>query len=258
MLLAAIVTLAFSGRAFGPEVRSNSWARRPRSDQARFNRATPPPGLGGSAGKSPVSVDLDSLNPASGTPPSQLSIELFDRVEAAVPAERRSESARRGTGNFTSARRRMQGHARGRASFTVVGGEISGIVELGDTGRHSGGTYKVQSNRDGLKLLEEIDTSAFPPDQPPSAGRPGHAGDPKAIGGRIHRARSRSVCARMLRYQSRQRGDHRHAGCLQQPDRRGHREPPLRRRSSRRSIPRTASMRTVAYATRLRLVRRSR
>ena len=167
VLLAAIVTLTFSGRVFGAGGPQRFVGPASASDQARFNRATPPPGLA-VARQKPVSVDLDSLDPASGTPPSQLTIELFDGQSVTLNVDRID---RRGAGNFTW-HGKIQGHPQGRASFTVVGGDISGIVELGDTGKARGRNYKVQSNRDGLKVLEELDTSAFPPDHPPGAGDP--------------------------------------------------------------------------------------
>jgi hypothetical protein len=79
--------------------------------------------------------------------------------------------------------------------ITVVDGQVSGMIDLGDTGRGAHARYQLQSTADGLTLLQEIDAATFPEDHPgaaervaptsamaPRSGFTGNAGEPLAKG----------------------------------------------------------------------------
>ena len=117
----------------------------------------PDPGV---ARQRPVGLDLRLLDDRSGFAPAELEVELFDAMAVTLTKTRLE---RRGAANFTWWGH-VRGHANGHALLTVVDGQISATIELGERGTRS--RYQLQSTGDGLTLLREIDASTFPDDHP--------------------------------------------------------------------------------------------
>jgi hypothetical protein len=123
----------------------------------------------------PVRVDLPALDDRERDA-ATLGVELFDGQTVTI-AKNRIE--RRGARNYTW-HGRIPGHPDGFALITVVDGQVSGTIELGDTARGGRARYRVQSTSDGLTLLQEIDPAGFPADHPAGAEALAPAADVKA------------------------------------------------------------------------------
>ena len=135
------------------------------SENARYARTQRRPELGVTRQR-PVRVDLPALDERERAADT-LTIELFD---GRIVTLAKDGVERRGDRNYTW-HGRLPGHDKSFALITVVDGQVSGTIELGDAGRGAGTRYRVQSTSDGLTLLQEIDTSSFPDDHP-AGGEP--------------------------------------------------------------------------------------
>ncbi len=111
----------------------------------------------------PVALELPSLDDRQKAASTML-VELFDGQSVTLAKDR---VERRGDGNYTW-HGKLAGHSNGFAVITVVDGQVSGMIDLGETGRGQG-RYQIQSGSDGITVLREINASAFPDDHP-SAG----------------------------------------------------------------------------------------
>ena len=127
------------------------------ADNARYSSAVrrPEPGV---TRQRPIALDLGAL--VESTP--ELRIDLFDGRSVVVDT---SAIERRGADNYTW-HGKLPGRANAYALLTVVGGRISGAIELGDAGAGTPSRYQIQSTSDGLTLLREIDAASFPQDHP--------------------------------------------------------------------------------------------
>ncbi|MGE5171461.1 MAG: choice-of-anchor D domain-containing protein [Rudaea sp.] len=182
MLAAAVALLAFA-----PSPAHGQPALRPlllpatAADTARYARDARHPEAG-VVRQMPVQLDLAALDAAAGAP-GTLRVDLFD---GRVLTVQRAHVEQRGPADFTW-QGTLPGHARGFALLTVVGGQVSGML---DTGEAAGGghRYVIQSTDDGLTLLHEIDPAAFPEDHP-GGGEPvaPHAGAKSALRGAIEK-----------------------------------------------------------------------
>jgi len=135
------------------------------SENARYARSQRRPELGVTRQR-PVRVDLLALDERERAADA-LTIELFDGQTVTLAKDRLE---RRGDRNYTW-HGKVSGHDKSFALITVVDGQVSGTIELGDSGRGARTRYRVQSTSDGLTLLQEIDASSFPDDHP-AGGEP--------------------------------------------------------------------------------------
>jgi len=133
------------------------------SEDARFAASARTPGLGVTRQK-PVQLDVARLFDEQKASPSDLHVDLFDADSLTLMPERLE---RRAEGNYTW-HGKLKDHPNGFAMITVVNGQVSGMIELGDNSRGSASRYQLQSTADGLTLLQEIDSRAFPEDHPAS------------------------------------------------------------------------------------------
>jgi hypothetical protein len=166
--LLGALALAAALAAFGPSrataqgVLPDLVAPPTAAESARYSLAERRPGPG-VVRQRPVGVDLRRLDDRAGFAPGQLRVELFD-ARAVILEKDRVE--RRGDADFTW-HGKIEGHPNGYALLTIVNGQVSGTIDLGDTGRAARSRYLLESTNDGLTLLREIDESAFPDDHPP-------------------------------------------------------------------------------------------
>ena len=135
------------------------------SENARYAMSQRRPELGVTRQR-PVRVDLPALDERERAADA-LTIELFDGQTVMLAKDRLE---RRGDRNYTW-HGKVSGHDKSFALITVVDGQVSGMIELGDSGRGARTRYRVQSTSDGLTLLQEIDASSFPDDHP-AGGEP--------------------------------------------------------------------------------------
>jgi len=128
---------------------------------AQYSRASrkPEPGV---VRQKPVAVDVSALDDAKGVPPDQLRVDLFDNRSVTIARDR---IERRSATSFTW-HGKVPGHPEGFALLTIVDGEISGVIDVGDDGTAPQRRYQIESTNDGLTLLREIDDAGFPPDHP--------------------------------------------------------------------------------------------
>ncbi|HKU86102.1 MAG TPA: M12 family metallo-peptidase, partial [Casimicrobiaceae bacterium] len=133
------------------------------SEIARYARTVRHPDVG-VVRQRPVRVDVSALDDRDRAADA-LTVELFDGQTVTLSRDR---IERRGDRNYTW-HGKLPGRAAGFALITVVDGQVSGTIELGDTGRGARTRYRVQSTSDGLTLLQEIDPSGFPADHPAGA-----------------------------------------------------------------------------------------
>jgi peptidyl-Asp metalloendopeptidase len=129
--------------------------------EARYSTANRQPGPGVVRQK-PIDIDTGALDDATATLPDELRVDLFDNRSVTIV---RDHVERRGAANFTWYGK-LAGHADGFALLTIVDGEISGVIDLGDSAAGSHPRYQIESTSDGLTLLRETDGAAFPPDHP--------------------------------------------------------------------------------------------
>ena len=130
-------------------------------ENAQYSRASRKPELGVVRQK-PVAVDVSALDDAKGVPPDQLRVDLFDNRSVTIARDR---IERRSATSFTW-HGKVSGHPEGFALLTIVDGEISGVIDVGDAGTAPQRRYQIESTNDGLTLLREIDDAGFPPDHP--------------------------------------------------------------------------------------------
>jgi len=116
----------------------------------------------------PVAVNFQNLNPQTGSPPKQISADIFDGRSITLNLDR---IEKRNLGNYTW-HGKIQGYPKGYAILSVVNGEIAGTIELGEVGKGLAAKYQIQSRGDGLTVLRQIDQDTFPPDHPPGAEDP--------------------------------------------------------------------------------------
>lgn len=110
----------------------------------------------------PVGVDFDVLDDAGGMAPTTLRVDLFDDRSVTLV---KSRLERHGATSYTWYGKPADS-SEGFAVLTVVDGSISGTLELGGMTAGMHGHYQLQSTRDGLTLLREIDGTTFPEDHP--------------------------------------------------------------------------------------------
>lgn len=132
-------------------------------DNARYAQRVRRPDMGVSRQR-PVRVDLPALDDDQKSA-AAATLELFDGQSVTFE---KGAVERRGAGNFTW-HGTLPGHPKGFALITVVDGQVSGTIDLGDASRGARTRYRIETTNDGLTLLEEIDTSAFPDDHPAGA-----------------------------------------------------------------------------------------
>jgi hypothetical protein len=130
-------------------------------DNARYSSVVRAPAPGVSRQR-PVELDLRSLDGSEKSALSQMQVDLFDSQAVTLTLDRLE---RRGERNYTW-HGKVAGHPNGFALITVVDGNVSGTIELGDPGRGVGTRFQLQSTADGLTLLQELDASTFPEDHP--------------------------------------------------------------------------------------------
>src|SRR4051794_16188468 len=111
------------------------------SDNARFAMTGGRVDVGVSRQR-PVALDLPSLDDRQKAA-STMTVELFDGQSVALAKDRLE---RRGDGNYTW-HGKVPGHPNGFAMITVVDGQVSGTIDLGETGRGQG-RYQIQSGSD--------------------------------------------------------------------------------------------------------------
>jgi len=131
------------------------------SEDARYVASARLPALG-VARQKPVQLDVRRLFDQQKAAPADISVDLFDADTVTLTPERLE---RRGEGNYTW-HGKLKDHPNGFAMITVVDGNVSGMIELGDNSRGARTRYQLQSTSDGLTLLQEIDSAAFPEDHP--------------------------------------------------------------------------------------------
>jgi hypothetical protein len=130
------------------------------AENARYARSVRRADLG-VVRQRPVRVDIPAIDDRDRASDA-LTLELFDGRTVTLAKDR---IERRGDSNFTW-HGRLPGSGNGFALITVVDGQVSGTIELGDAGAGARMRYRVQSTSDGLTLLQEIDTAAVPDDHP--------------------------------------------------------------------------------------------
>lgn len=132
------------------------------AEEARYSlRARPAtPGV---ARQKPVALDVRQFVDRQKATAADLHVELFDAQSVTLTPERLE---RRADGNYTW-HGKLKDHPNGFALITVVDGQVSGMIDLGEGGARS--RYRLQSTADGLTLLQEIDAATFPEDHPGAA-----------------------------------------------------------------------------------------
>ncbi len=110
-----------------------------------------------------VGVNLKHLEPQAGRRNLALTVELFDGVALLADLDRVEIRSAQSYSWFG----KVRGLPNSRATLTVVDGILAGNLILLDDWHRLKGSYQVQYVEDGLYLLEELDTSAFPSDHPP-------------------------------------------------------------------------------------------
>jgi peptidyl-Asp metalloendopeptidase len=135
-----------------------------RSEVARFNQNIQPAEPGVLRNK-PVSINLQSLDPATVSPSAQLRVDIFDGQSVTLSLDR---SDQRDAANYTWYGK-VQGFPRGYAILTVVDGNIAATIDLGETSPGRAAKYQIQTRSDGLTALRQIDPNSFPSDHPPGA-----------------------------------------------------------------------------------------
>ena len=130
-------------------------------ENAQYSRANrkPEPGV---VRQKPVGIDVSVLDDTKGVPPDQLRVDLFDNRSVTIVRDR---IERRSATSFTW-HGKVSGHTDGFALLTIVDGEISGVIDVGDVSTAPHRRYKIESTNDGLTLLREVDDATFPPDHP--------------------------------------------------------------------------------------------
>src|SRR5262249_17418157 len=107
----------------------------------------------------PVTVNLQSLDPRSGTAARHLSVQLFDGQAVTLALDR---VERRSPGNCTW-HGSVEGLPQSRALLTVVNGSLAGSIDLGPYVLAAVGSYEIQPQASGVHSLRQLDQSAFPP-----------------------------------------------------------------------------------------------
>jgi len=110
----------------------------------------------------PVAVQLQHLDPQSGSLPPQVGVELFDGAIMTLDLQRVEQ---RGADNYTW-HGKVQGYNKSRVTLSVVDGQLAGTIVLVDDASQPGGLYQIQSGPDGVPTLRQLDPNGFPPDHP--------------------------------------------------------------------------------------------
>ncbi|HLW11807.1 MAG TPA: choice-of-anchor D domain-containing protein [Casimicrobiaceae bacterium] len=130
-------------------------------ESAQYSRANRKPEVGVVRQK-PVGIDVSVLDDTKGVPPDQLRVDLFDNRSVTIVRDR---IERRSATSFTW-HGKVSGHTDGFVLLTIVAGEISGVIDVGDVSIAPHRRYQIESTNDGLTLLREVDDATFPPDHP--------------------------------------------------------------------------------------------
>jgi peptidyl-Asp metalloendopeptidase len=153
----------------------------------------------------PVALDMSALDDTTGVAAAELRVDLFDNRSVTII---RGKVERRSATSFTW-HGTLPGHPEGFALLTIVDGEISGVIDVGDAGTAAHRRYQLESTRDGLTLLREVDDATFPPDHPgggePAAPRSmqkslSHAARDKPAGDETQKADSGATIDVMVIY----------------------------------------------------------
>jgi hypothetical protein len=130
-------------------------------ESAQYSRANRKPEVG-VVRQTLVGIEVSVLDDTKGDPPDQLRVDLFDNRSVTIARdriERRSATSLTWHG-------KVPGHPEGFALLTIVDGEISGVIDVGDVSDAPHRRYQLESTNDGLTLLREVDDATFPPDHP--------------------------------------------------------------------------------------------
>ena len=159
-LLIAAMLLASAGHARAQDPVPSLVLPATASDNARYATTIrrPDPGV---VRQRPIGVDVAALDDRQKAA-AALRVDLFDG-QAVLIARDRLE--RRADANFTW-HGRLLGNLRGYALITVVNGQVSGTIELGDPGAAARTRYRIETTADGVPLLQQIDAASFPDDHP--------------------------------------------------------------------------------------------
>ena len=130
------------------------------SDNARYATTArrPDPGV---VRQRPVGLDVAALDDRQKAA-SAIRVDLFDGQAVSVTRDRLE---RRADADYTW-HGRLPGHPRGYALITIVNGQVSGTIELGDAGPGARTRYRIETTADGVPLLQQIDAASFPDDHP--------------------------------------------------------------------------------------------
>ena len=133
------------------------------SEVARYatSSRSPEPGV---VRQRPVGIDVAQL--ASGNAVRAVTVDLFDGEQITVDVTRIDTRAPQ---NYTWYGR-IRGHAKSAVMITVINDQIAGAIDFGDIGSRSNARYQLNSTRDGLREIRELNAAFFPPDHPPGGG----------------------------------------------------------------------------------------
>ena len=160
--LLSLVMLAQHGLASAQPIAQRLLQSAPDADNARYSLKARPatPGV---VRQKPVQLDTQRFVDQQKAAAADLAVDLFDGASVTLTPDRLE---RRAEGNYTW-HGNVRGHPGGFALITVVGGRVSGMIDLGDGAR--GSRFQLQSTADGLTLLQQLDGAAFPEDHPGAA-----------------------------------------------------------------------------------------
>ncbi len=174
LLLLAAAALGWTGQAHAQAANATLVLPATASDSARYatTMRRPDPGV---VRQMPISVDVAALDDRQKAADA-MRVDLFDGQAVVITKER---FERRADTNYTW-HGRLPGHPHGYALISVVNGQVSGTIELGDTGPTARTRYRIETTADGVALLQQIDAASFPDDHPAGADRFAPAMEPKS------------------------------------------------------------------------------
>ena len=163
LLLLAATAFAWTGHARGQDTAAALVLPASARDNARYATAArrPDPGV---VRQRPIGLDLAALDDRRKAA-AALRVDLFDGQAVSIAKERLE---RRADADYTW-HGRVPGHPQGYALITVVNGQASGTIELGDAGPGARTRYRIETTADGVSLLQQIDAASFPDDHPAGA-----------------------------------------------------------------------------------------